>query len=513
MKNKSRVIDYFQNSVSQNPKKIAVIHGEQNITFEDLSFKSKEIAAAILSKTKSYNNPIAIFISKSINNVACVLGISYSRNIYMNLDTKLPLDRIKAILDNVQPPIILTDTEHSSIFKNSYFNNFHIINVENPFLDNLPLEKLLSIPDTIDTDPYCIINTSGSTGTPKAVVLNNLSFLDFANWSINKFNILQDEIIGSLSPPSFDIFSYEILLLIFRSSTLVLLEEADAAFPLKLIRTLKTMNVTFIFWVPTIMVNIANFDLLKDVSLPNLKKIFFAGEVFPTAKFNYWYDKFPSTLFVNLYGPIEITLDCSYFIIDSKINDCEPIPIGYPCENSDILVLDNEGNLVKNGEIGELCVRGSSLALGYYNDFQRTYASFTQNPLNTKYPELIYKTGDLVYYNNKNQLIYKGRKDNLIKHLGYRIELGEIEHVVVNDLKICFNACVLYNEKLKEITLFYEHESVLEPKSFIEKLNKKIPRYMIPRKYIKIEALPMNNNGKVDRIELGKFLTLSHKTS
>ena len=507
MKNKYRVIDFFQDSVNENPKKVAVIDGKKSINFEDLNLKSKEIAAAILSKTKSCNTPVAIFIPKSINNIACVLGISYSRNIYMNLDTKFPLDRIKAILDNVQPSIILTDSENISIFSSHYFIHFNIINVDILLSENLPLEKLYKSTDTIDTDPYCIINTSGSTGTPKAVVLNNLSFLDFANWSINKFNILDDEVIGSLSPTSFDIFSYEILLLIFRSSTLVILQETDAAFPVRLITALKEHKVTFIFWVPTIMVNIANFDLLKNISLPNLKKIFFAGEVFPTAKFNYWYDSFPNTLFVNLYGPIEITLDCTYFIINSKINDSEPIPIGYPCENTDILVLDDKDNLVRQGEVGELCVRGSSLALGYFNDFHRTSKAFVQNPLNTKYPELIYRTGDLVLYNIKNQLVYKGRKDRLIKHLGYRIELGEIEHVVVNDMKICLNACALYNEKIKEITLLYENDSIIEPKIFIEKLSKKIPKYMIPRKYIKIQALPMNNNGKVNRIELRKFLT------
>ena len=157
MKNKYRVIDFFQDSVNENPKKVAVIDGKKSINFEDLNLKSKEIAAAILSKTKSCNTPVAIFIPKSINNIACVLGISYSRNIYMNLDTKFPLDRIKAILDNVQPSIILTDSENISIFSSHYFIHFNIINVDILLSENLPLEKLYKSTDTIDTDPYWIL--------------------------------------------------------------------------------------------------------------------------------------------------------------------------------------------------------------------------------------------------------------------------------------------------------------------------------------------------------------------
>jgi amino acid adenylation domain-containing protein len=500
-----RVIDYFDQTCRDNPDKIAVIDSGDSISFSVLSKRSKSIAQVLNQKLKSCNKPIAIFINKSINNVICNLGVSYSNNIYMNLDVKLPKERINAILQHVNPAIILTDNKNISILEALDFDQDNILNIETINFDAEYFESNFSA-SIIDTDPYCIINTSGSTGTPKAVILNHRSFIDFALWSIDKLAINNSEIIGSLSPSVFDIFSYELTLLIIKSATLVIIPESFSLFPLQIIDLLIAEKVNFIFWVPTIMVNIANLDVLKNKPDLRLEKIFFAGEVFPSSKFNYWFDNFENALFVNLYGPIEITLDCTYFIIESRIPENESIPIGYPCKNTDVLVLNGDYS-VTQGEVGELCVRGSSLALGYYNDFEKTSKSFVQNPLNNMYPELIYRTGDLVYSDTEGRLIYIGRNDTLIKHLGYRIELTEIEHIFVNVLKLAKNACALYNDATKQITVFYEHPNEIEALKIVESLKKNIPKYMIPKNFICIKEMPMNNNGKIDRLHLKKLLS------
>ena len=151
-----------------------------------------------------------------------------------------------------------------------------------------------------------------------------------------------------------------------------------------------------------------------------------------------------------MYGPIEITLDCTFFIINRKFKDNEPLPIGHKFRNTDILILNSKNKICKPNEIGELCVRGSSLAMGYYNNWSKTLSVFEQNPLNNFYPELIYKTGDLVLKNFNGELLFRGRKDDLIKHRGYRIELKEIEHIIINNLKLVSNACVVY-DYLKKI--------------------------------------------------------------
>ena len=332
--------------------------------------------------------------------------------------------------------------------------------------------------------------------------MNHKSFIDFTERSFEAFNITENEIIGSLSPLVFDIYSIELLFLMAKSVTMVLIPDNLSAFPIKILEILKKNSVSFLFWVPTIMVNIANMDLLSKIDLNSLKIIWFAGEVFPTRQFNYWRKKLPNVIFANLYGPIEITLDCTYFIVEREISDDEPIPIGYAYKNTDVLILNDKDELATQGEEGELCVRGTSLAMGYYNNPEKTAAAFVQNPLNKSYPEIIYRTGDVVFTNERGEIVFKGRKDNLIKHLGYRIELDEIEHIVINTLKIVKNGCVVYNKNKKEITMFYENEIEITPAEFRNKIGTMLPKYMIPTVYYRVDLLPRNANGKIDRLAL-----------
>ena len=250
------------------------------------------------------------------------------------------------------------------------------------------------------------------------------------------------------------------------------------------------------------MVTIANMDLLSKISLPELKTVWFAGEVFPTKQFNYWKNHLPLVKFVNLYGPIEITLDCTYFIVEREIKDDETIPIGFPCRNTDVLILNDKNEIAVVNEEGELCVRGTSLAMGYYNNPEKTAAAFVQNPLNHSYPEIIDRTGDIVFKNESGEIIFKGRRDSIVKHMGYLIELGEIEHVIINTLKTGGNGCVVYNHNKKEITLFYESQNIISIPEMKRAIGVVFPKHMVPTVFHQMEELPRNTNGKIDRLQL-----------
>jgi non-ribosomal peptide synthetase component F len=257
--------------------------------------------------------------------------------------------------------------------------------------------------------------------------------------------------------------------------------------------------VSFLFWVPSIMVNISNQELLDKILLPDIKKVLFAGEVFPTKHLNRWRRALPQAKFVNLYGPIEIHVDCTYFVLDRDLDDDEPLPIGLPCRNTEILILNEKNARCETEEQGELCIRGSSLALGYWNDPEKTAAAFVQNPLNTRYPELIYRTGDIGYCSERGEIYFVGRKDFQIKHMGYRIELSEIEHRVLCIAGIA-NACVLYNREKKEIVLFFESKGEQVTSVAIRKeLSVIFPKYMLPTAFYPMQELPRNPNGKIDR--------------
>lgn len=500
---KVNLVEYLEDTVNKYPHKTAVIEKGQEITFAALQNKSKQLASHLIMKKDDVKRPIAVYLNKSIESVCADLGIIYSGNFYMNLDIKTPSDRIKNILDLVLPSIIVTNNQYLKNIVDVIPDTIKILNLDEvdwnaSFNDDTLFLRLNTL---IDTDPLCIINTSGSTGTPKGVVLNHRSFFDFIARSQEAFNFSQDEVIGSLSPLVFDIYSYELCLLMANGATIVVIPDQLSAFPVKILNMMQETKVTFIFWVPTIMVNIANMNLLAQISLPELKLVWFAGEVFPTKQFNIWRKSLPHTTFANLYGPIEITLDCTYYKIEREIPDTEPIPIGFTYKNTEILILDeNNKRIVDNGIKGELCVRGTSLAMGYYNNPEKTAIAFVQNPLNQSYPETIYRTGDIVEINDLGEIVFRGRKDSLIKHMGYRIELGEIEHVIVNTLKLVKNGCVVYQQAEKAITLFYEGVEEIAPSDFRKRIGASLPKYMVPTVYYRLDELRRNTNGKIDRL-------------
>ncbi len=501
------VLDYFENTVQNNPDKVALIEGEKTCSFEELQYNAKLLASSIIARIpEKTSKPIVVLLPKSIQAVVADIGILYSFNIFNNLDVKTPVNRLKNILAMMKPVAVITNDKYMEIIDWNEFGMevFNIDEVDK----NIPIkneEMQLRWGRVIDTDPFCIINTSGSTGTPKGVILNYRSFFDFMTWADDTFHFTGDEIIGALSPIVFDIYDFELCLMMFHGATIVLIDGSLAVFPVKLLEVLNKNNVNFIFWVPTIMVNIANMNLLEKVQLPMLKTVWFAGEVFPTKQFNYWRKHLPNAVFANLYGPIEITLDCIYYIVDRDFADDEPLPIGIPCNNTDILLLNEEDKCCGIGEEGEICVRGSSLAMGYYNNPEKTSQAFVQNPLNSSYPELIYRTGDIAEYGEDGLIRFKGRKDSLIKHQGYRIELTEIEHEIVNNLKLVANCCVTYDKEKHAIVLFYEKSDVSEVE-IRKALSQSFPRYMVPTVYHEMEELPRNTNGKIDRLKLSTMV-------
>ncbi len=501
---KTNILEYLENTVKTYPNKTAIIDEKGNISFKCLQKQSKNIASYLQSNNIDKNLPIGVFLPKSIEAIKSFLGIVYNGDFYVPLDIKNPISRVEAIIKKLEIKYVITNINSAKLLKDLN------LNIEIILLDNIEIEKevefnFINYNLSIDTNPAYIINTSGSTGAPKGVVVSHKSIIDYIDWAIDTFKIDSSFKIGNQAPFIFDNSVLDIYLMLSTGATLNLIPENLFMFPVKLVDYLEKESINFIFWVPSIMANIVTLDLLKNRNL-ELRFVSFAGEVMPTKIMNYWKNYIPNALFVNLYGPTEITVDCTYFIVNRDFKDDEPLPIGFACKNTDILVLDDEDKLIiEENQIGELCVRGSSLALGYYNDTEKTALAFTQNPLNKAYPEKIYRTGDIVYYNEKGELIYKGRKDFQIKHMGYRIELGEIETAIlaINGVD---NACVLYDNENKNIVLIYESTIKNTQRDILLELHSKLPKYMLPTKFILLEAMPLNINGKIDRNRLKEFL-------
>lgn len=495
----------FDACAGRHADRVAVHDGDREISFKELRERALALAAAISEKLHGATGQVvAVYLPKSIEAIVADLAILYSGNAYMNLDIRSPWSRTGRILETIRPGLLVCGDRPPQA-QAAPVIEVTAVQATDTACPFRPLHD-----ECIDTDLACIINTSGSTGTPKGVALTHRGFLDYVG-SVSAEGLVEDgERVASLAPIIFDHFSFELCLLAMKGCTLILIPDHFAAFPLRMLELMAALKASFLFWVPTIMVNIANMDLLAAVPVPTLKKIWFAGEVFPTAKLNYWRRHFPDALFVNLYGPTEITVDCLFYRVSAPLADHEPIPVGRPLPNTSVMLLDEADRPIgpdQPGVEGELCVRGSSLAMGYYNNSEKTALAFTQNPCNSHYPETIYRTGDTMAWDKNGNLVFKGRKDGMIKHSGYRIELGEIEHTAINVLKLFDNCCAVYDSELKRIALIYESRDALEEKELRKKLAAVLPRYMLPTLFMHVGELPRNANGKIDRLKLKDEVT------
>jgi len=276
--------------------------------------------------------------------------------------------------------------------------------------------------------------------------------------------------------------------------------------PKNLFGFLTEKRVNTIFWVPSALCIMANLKAVDKFIVPTLQKILFCGEVMPNKQLNVWRKSYPNALYANLYGPTEITDVCAYYIVDREFADEESLPIGFPCKNTDIIVLDDSDKLVPTTTAnvkGELCVRGTCNSLGYYNNPEKTKAAFVQNPLNKVYDEIIYRTGDVVHYNERGEIMYDCRKDFQIKHMGHRIELGEIE-TAISAVEGVEQNCCLYDTEKSKIVMFYTGS--IEPQAVVDAIKNTVPDYMIPNKKVKLDKMPINLNGKIDRVELKKMV-------
>jgi len=493
------VLEYFVSTCDRSPAKTAVVDDHAAWTFERLRGCAGSIARQIISRTAATNSPIATYLPKSNEAVASFVAVLFSGNCYAPLDVKAPLSRIKAIVNHLDPVLILTTRELSAQLTGSGIDRGRLL-----LLDAIS-DDGGEEPDRwrrlIDTDPVYIIHTSGSTGTPKGVVITHRAVIDYIDWARVCFKIDEHCVIGNQAPFIFDNSTLDLYLCFACGAILHLIPEELFLFPSKLMEYLENRSINFIFWVPSIMVSVANKGVLDRVPGLCLQKVLFAGEVMPAKTLTLWRSRFPNALFANLYGPTEITVDCTYYIVDRDLADDEPVPIGWPCRNTDVLILNEQNQQCQTGERGELCVRGSSLALGYWNQPAQTSSAFVQNPLNSHHPELIYRTGDVVYRNERGEIIFVGRKDFQIKHMGYRIELGDIEHFTLQ-LSGIRNSCVLYHSKKKEIVLVYEAESEIDPGSIRSELGRNLPKYMWPTAFRRLSELPRTANGKIDRQQL-----------
>lgn len=446
-----------------------------------------------------YNQPVLVFMDKSIKQYVSMLGILCSGNYYVPLDTKMPVERLNNILKTIDASCALSDKSFDNKLIESGYTG-EILHIDD-LLSEIPEEVVENHFELTDRDPAYVLFTSGSTGIPKGVVISHRAVIDYIEWQNKTLPIDASSIIGSQAPFYFDASVPDIYTPISTGAELCLIPEKYFVFQNALINFINENNINTLIWVPSALINLCENKDFYNSGINDLRLIMFCGETMPTKHLNIWKNKYPDAVYVNLYGPTEATYACSYYIVNRDFANDEAMPIGRACENSRIILIDDENKLVTNeGEYGEICISGSCLMNGYFKMPEKTDEVLTQNPIVTEYSELIYHTGDIAEYNSYHEINFIGRKDFQIKHRGYRIELGEIETAGYNIPEVLQN-CVVYLEDIDEIIAFYKVNNIDE-KAVYHALKKKVPKYMLPSKIIIIDDFPLTANKKIDRKKL-----------
>lgn len=501
----TNILTYLENSAKKWADKVAIADDKNALTFAQWNQFSRNIGTAISKATdKVYRKPVLVFVDRRIEGLVGFMGVTQSGNFYVPIDCKMPDQRVKLISDVLNPiaAITVTTADEKILdlidFQGVRFKYEDVIKNE---ADDTLLKEIRE--QMIDTDPVYSIFTSGSTGVPKGVVIAQRGMVDLAEWLVNTFEFTEKDALGNQTPFYFDGSVKDICICLKSGATLNIIGKKYFTFPKLIIPFLNDRKITAILWATSAIVLIGNSDILS-VNLPeHLRLVTFAGEAMPAKQLKVWMNKLPNVKFVNLYGPTEITVDCTYYEVNREFGDDEFIPIGNACRNKGILVFNGDNQLVKIGETGELCVRGTGVALGYYNNKSKTQEVFVQNPLHDLYEDKIYRTGDIVKYNEFGEIEFVSRKDFQIKHKGNRIEMGEIE-VAINSIPNITNAACIFDQPNDKIVLYYTTADGQEI-DIINLVKDKIPVYMFPEVIIHLKVIPYNMNGKIDRIELKRM--------
>lgn len=496
------VLKQIKRTIGMFPDNVALDDDENEVTYAELGEKMTAAATKIIREFDSPSNtPVAVYLPKSVFSVISFMGVLASGNIYVPIDYNVPKYRLMVMLQNIEPLAVITDEKGRAALLDNGFSGSIIIYddlvSESPDYDAVD-KKINSV---IDTDPAYIMYTSGSTGVPKGVVIAHRGIINYANWLIREFDINSESVLGLQSGFHFDNSVFDIYTSFFTGAKMVIIPEILFMYPQQLIEFVASKAVTCIFWVPTVMINTANAGVLDDEKLKSLKTVVFAGEVMPNAQLNIWRRALPGRVYANLYGPTEITVDCTYYIVDREFEDSDKLPIGVAVPNTRVLILGEDGHECAPGEEGELCVAGCCLALGYWNNPELTKKAFVQNPLNSKYRETIYKTGDIAYKTEEGIIMYSGRRDSQFKLRGNRIELGDIESACMC-LDFITSACAMFDSANEKIVLVIESGEDINVKKLNMKLGKLIPQYMLPKELHILEKMPLTPNRKIDRKSL-----------
>ena len=485
------VLDLLGMRAKAEPDRPMFTDETETLTASDVAKRADSLGSALIRRGAA-REPVLVFMKRGGAMIAAFFGVWRANCFYVPVDAEMGESRIRSILDRVHPRYAVTDESADALLSACGFagERLDAAALFREPADDDALDRTER--GTLDSDPAYLVFTSGSTGAPKGVVGVHRAVLDYAEQITKTLRADETDVFGMQAPLYVDACLKEILSALKCGSQVVLVPKKLFMTPVPLVEFLNAHRITALCWVVPALTLISALHTFDAVVPQHLKTVAFGSEVMPPKQLRIWREHVPAR-YLNLYGPTECTGMSCFYEVDRDFGPLDRIPIGRAFDNTEIFLVDENGNRADEGEI---CIRGTAVTYGYYRDPERTAKAFVQNPLNPDYPETVYRTGDLARVNERGELEFLGRRDDQIKHMGHRIELGELE-AAAKTVEGVDAACAVFDRERSVLGLVYT--GAAEKTALTKALAEKLPEYLLPKRTLRVERLPLTENGKTDR--------------
>ncbi len=503
------VLDILEETAARLPEKVYVEDERGEATYAEVVERAKRFGwglSRVLGGERQ--RPVVLFMEKSVECLCAMFGTLYSGNFYVPMDVHTPRERLNSILATLENPLVVSsERDVKALAKAGYEGpTLRFEALEATLLDEAAEKGLARLrARLVDAELQYVLFTSGSTGTPKGLAVRHRSVVDYVEGFTSRVDVEEGDIHGNQSPFYVTMSLKDVFMTLRAGATICLVPQRLFATPKRMLQYLDDHHVTTLMWVPTAYRMVSQFDALSSVKPRDLKKFLFSGEATPIAVYDYWRAHYPDATFTQQYGSTETTGACMSYTLPKGRRFEGALPIGRPLPNAGVVLLDERDQLVDPADTateGEICVFGACLSAGYYHDPAKTAEVFVQSPLATAYPEPMLRTGDMGRYDEEGNLVFATRLDDQVKLGGRRIELGEVEQAfcTLEGRGAC--ACVL-DAAHERLVLFYVGEA--ERRDLVRAVRERLPKYMIPTAYVRLETLPQLPGGKLDRKTLKRL--------
>ena len=523
----ARLQDYVTRQSDRRPDATALVTGDQAVAYQALERRSNQIARLLLEGGCEPGDRVGLLLPKSSDAITAMLGVLKAGGLYVPVDPESPTARIEKILTAAECRYICAGKSATSLLKNLMRTMAAGTRPGLIWMDDgeAPTEDGITprftkadaaalndepLPAALQPEggPAHLLFTSGSTGVPKGVVVTHANVVAFVDWARGYFDMNESDRVSCHSPLHFDLSTFDLYCAFSAGAEVHLVPPKLNLFPKGLIGFMRERRLTQWFSVPSVLTYLARFDAVEEGDFPEMKRLLWCGEVFPTPSLIYWMQKLPHVAFSNLYGPTEATIASSYYTVPAVPSDPhESVPIGKACSGEEMLILGDDLKPLPKGETGEIYIAGAGVTDGYWRDEAKTKAAFL--PRSDRADESnhrMYRTGDLGYVGEDDQIHFVGRADSQIKSRGHRIELGEIETALNSLPEIGQVAVVAIEVEFGSYNICCAFAPASDhdpsPQEIRTRLAALVPRYMLPVSWKKMTTMPRNANGKVDRVAL-----------